>query len=71
LERTQRRLRMIDCYHIFITISMVILGAIIIFRSLGEKWFLNSIIIGGSILIFGIYRVVLVFRYIKERKDVC
>ena len=46
---------------------MIIIGGIIILRSLGEEWFFNSLLVGGAIFIFGVYKVKLVIRYLRDR----
>lgn len=70
MERFQKRFKKMDYYHIFITIFMIISGSVIIIRSSGKEWFLNSVIIGGGIFVFGIYRAKLVLKYIKEMRNV-
>jgi uncharacterized membrane protein HdeD (DUF308 family) len=56
-----------DYYQIFTSIFMVILGAIILFRSMGHSIRIMPLLVGMGFLALGIYRLSFVARYFKER----
>jgi len=57
-----------DYYQIFTSVLMVILGAIILVRSLGDASTIMPLLIGGGLLALGGYRLNSVIKYFKERR---
>jgi uncharacterized membrane protein HdeD (DUF308 family) len=57
-----------DYYQILTSALMVILGAIILFRTLAHSVIIMPILVGGGLLALGIYRLSFVLKYFKERK---
>lgn len=57
-----------DYYQISISILMVILGVVILFRSLTEDFTIMALLVGGGFLALGCYRLKFVARYLRERK---
>lgn len=58
-----------DYYQIFISCLMVILGAVILFRSLTEGFTVMALLVGGGFLALGIYRLHFVIKYFRKRKQ--
>jgi uncharacterized membrane protein HdeD (DUF308 family) len=57
-----------DYYQIFTSGLMVILGAIILFRSMSYSIRIMPLLVGVGFLALGIYRLNFVVRYFKERR---
>jgi uncharacterized membrane protein HdeD (DUF308 family) len=57
-----------DYYQIFTSIFMVILGAIILFRSMSHSAVIMPLLVGVGFLALGVYRLIFVVRYFKERR---
>jgi uncharacterized membrane protein HdeD (DUF308 family) len=57
-----------DYYQIFTSIFMVILGAIILFRSMSHSTRIMPLLVGVGFLALGVYRLNFVMRYFKERR---
>ena len=57
-----------DYYQIFTSGLMVILGAIILFRSVGHSAVIMPLLVGGGLLALGVYRLNFVVRHFKERR---
>jgi uncharacterized membrane protein HdeD (DUF308 family) len=57
-----------DYYQVITSAVMVILGAIILFRTLAHSVIIMPILVGGGLLALGIYRLSFVLKYFKERK---
>lgn len=62
------RLSKMDYYQIITSALMVILGAIILFRSLTQGIMLMPVLVGGGLLALGVYRLNFVVKYFRERK---
>jgi hypothetical protein len=63
------RLSKMDYYQIITSTLMVILGAIILFRSLSQGFMLMPVLVGGGLLALGLYRLNFVLKYLRTRKD--
>ncbi len=63
------RLSKMDYYQIITSTLMVILGGIILFRSLSQGFMLMPVLVGGGLLALGLYRLNFVVRYLRTRKD--
>ena len=58
-----------DYYQIFTSILMVILGAIILFRSFsGGTITIMTLFVGGGFLALGSYRLNFVIKYFREKR---
>jgi uncharacterized membrane protein HdeD (DUF308 family) len=57
-----------DYYQIFTSVLMLMLGAIILFRSLTDNVIVMPLLVGGGFLALGIYRLNFVVKYFKERR---
>jgi uncharacterized membrane protein HdeD (DUF308 family) len=57
-----------DYYQIVTSVFMVILGAIILFRSLSEKIAFMPLLVGVGFLALGVYRLNFVVKYFKEKR---
>jgi uncharacterized membrane protein HdeD (DUF308 family) len=62
------KLSKMDYYQIITSALMVILGAIILFRSLSQQIMLMPLLVGGGLLALGIYRLNFVVKYFRERR---
>ena len=62
------KLSKMDYYQIFTSTLMVILGAIILFRSLSQGIMLMPLLVGGGLLALGVYRLNFVVKYFRKRK---
>ena len=62
------KLSRMDYYQIITSALMVILGAIILFRSLSQSFMLMPLLVGGGLLALGIYRLNFVVKYFRKRK---
>ena len=57
-----------DWYQIFTSVLMVMLGAIILFRSLTDGITPMTLLVGGGFLALGCYRLNFVVKYFKEKR---
>jgi uncharacterized membrane protein HdeD (DUF308 family) len=57
-----------DYYQIVTSVFMVILGAIILFRSLSENIAFMPLLVGAGFLALGVYRLNFVIKYFKEKR---
>ena len=57
-----------DYYQIFTSVLMVILGAIILIRSVSGTITLMTLLVGGGFLVLGCYRLNFVIKYLKEKR---
>ena len=57
-----------DYYQIFTSTLMVILGAIILIRSLSGTTTIMILLVGGGFLALGCYRLNFVIKYFKEKR---
>jgi hypothetical protein len=62
------RLSKMDYYQIITSTLMVILGGIILFRSLGQGFMLMPLLVGGGLLVLGLYRLNFVVKYFRIRR---
>lgn len=62
------KLKFIDYYQIFISIMMVILGGIILFRCFQIGVNFLSLLVGAGFLFLGIYRIKFIINFFKKRK---
>jgi uncharacterized membrane protein HdeD (DUF308 family) len=67
-SRVPDKLSKMDYYQIITSALMVILGAIILFRSLSQGIMLMPVLVGGGFLALGVYRLNFVVRHFWERK---
>jgi len=58
-----------DYYQVITSALMVILGAIILLRSLSHSAVIMPLLVGGGLLVLGVYRLNFVVNYFKERKE--
>ena len=63
------RLSKMDYYQIITSTLMVILGGIILFRSLSQGFMLMPVLVGGGLLALGLYRLNFVVKYLRTRRD--
>jgi hypothetical protein len=63
------RLSRMDYYQIITSTLMVILGGIILFRSLSQGFMLMPLLVGGGLLALGLYRLNFVVKYLRTRRD--
>jgi hypothetical protein len=57
-----------DYYQIFTSALMVILGAVILFRSWTGSIVIMPLLVGGGLLALGGYRLKFVVKYFRERQ---
>lgn len=57
-----------DYYQIVTSVLMVILGALILIRSLSGTTTIMILLVGGGFLALGCYRLNFVIKYFKERR---
>jgi hypothetical protein len=57
-----------DYYQMFTSALMVILGAMILFRSWTGSIVIMPLLVGGGLLVLGCYRLNFVVKYFKERR---
>lgn len=57
-----------DYYQIVTSMFMVILGAIILFRSLSENVAFMPLLVGVGFVALGVYRLNFVVKYFKEKR---
>lgn len=57
-----------DYYQIATSVLMVILGAIILVRSLSGPITIMTLLVGGGFLALGCYRLSYVVKYFRERR---
>jgi len=62
------KLSKMDYYQIITSTLMVILGAIILFRSLMQSFMIMPLLVGGGLLALGVYRLNFVVKYFRKRK---
>ena len=62
------RLSKMDYYQIITSTLMVILGGIILFRSLSQGFMLMPVLVGGGLLALGLYRLNFVVKYLRTRR---
>jgi uncharacterized membrane protein HdeD (DUF308 family) len=58
-----------DYYQIITSALMVIIGVIILSRSLSAGFTLVSLLVGGGFLALGIYRLKFVIKFFSERRE--
>ncbi|KPL03505.1 MAG: hypothetical protein AMJ73_06770 [candidate division Zixibacteria bacterium SM1_73] len=63
------KLSKMDYYQIITSTLMVILGAIILFRSLSQNIMIMPLLVGGGLLALGLYRLNFVVKYLRIRRD--
>ncbi len=61
-----KRLSFLDYYRIILSFLLIIVGGIVIYRSISEMLILG-IALGGAMFAFGIYRVKFVLDYFKRK----
>lgn len=57
-----------DYYQIVTSVLMVVLGGIILIRSVTEKVTLMPLLVGGGFLALGLYRLNFVIKYLREKR---
>jgi len=57
-----------DYYQVITSVLMVILGGIILFRSVSHSAVIMPLLVGGGLLALGVYRLNFVVKHFKERK---
>ena len=57
-----------DYYQIVTSTLMLILGAIILIRSVAQNITVMTFLVGGGFLALGAYRLSFVIKYIKEKR---
>jgi hypothetical protein len=62
------RLSRTDYYQIATSVLMVILGAIILIRSLSGPITIMTLLVGGGFLALGSYRLNFVIKYLRARR---
>jgi uncharacterized membrane protein HdeD (DUF308 family) len=62
------RLSKTDYYQIVTSVLMVVLGAIILFRSLTDSITVMPLLVGGGFLALGCYRLNFVIKYFREKR---
>lgn len=62
------KLSKMDYYQIITSTLMVILGAIILFRSLSQNIMIMPLLVGGGLFALGVYRLNFVVKYLRKRK---
>jgi hypothetical protein len=65
---TDHRISGTDYYQISISVLMVILGTIILFRSLQDGINGMTLLVGGGFLGLGCYRLKFAVKYFRERR---
>jgi uncharacterized membrane protein HdeD (DUF308 family) len=68
LVNSDHKVSRVDYYQIFISVLMVILGVVILFRSFAENINLMPLFVGGGFLALGIYRLSFVVKYFRTRR---
>lgn len=63
-------LRALDWFQIAVSVLMVALGTVILIRSLPLGFLLPALLLGGGFIIFGLYRLSFVVRYVQGRRGV-
>jgi hypothetical protein len=61
-----KHLSFLDYYRIILSFLLIIVGGIVVYRSLTETLILG-IALGGAMFAFGIYRVKFVLDYFKQK----
>jgi hypothetical protein len=69
ISQVPDRLSKMDYYQIITSTLMVILGGIILFRSLSQGFMLMPVLVGGGFLALGLYRLSFVVKYLRTRRD--
>jgi hypothetical protein len=67
-QRMPDRLSKTDYYQIITSTMMVVLGAIILIRSVAGPITLMTLLVGGGFLALGIYRLNFVVKYMREKR---
>jgi uncharacterized membrane protein HdeD (DUF308 family) len=62
------RLSKTDYYQIVTSVLMVVLGVIILFRSLTDSITMMPLLVGGGFLALGCYRLNFVIKYFREKR---
>ncbi|KPK99319.1 MAG: hypothetical protein AMJ91_08225 [candidate division Zixibacteria bacterium SM23_73_3] len=62
------RLSRTDYYQILTSVLMVILGALILIRSVSGSITIMTLLVGGGFLTLGAYRLNFVIKYFKKRR---
>jgi hypothetical protein len=57
-----------DYYQIITSTLMLILGAVILIRSVSQNITIMTFLVGGGFLVLGAYRLSFVIKYIKEKR---
>jgi hypothetical protein len=65
---TPDRLSRTDYYQIVTSVLMVILGAVILIRSVSGTITIMTLLVGGGFLALGSYRLNFVVKYLKEKR---
>jgi hypothetical protein len=68
-SQVPEKLSKMDHYQIITSALMVILGGIILFRSLSQGFMLMPLLVGGGLLALGLYRLNFVVKYLRTRRD--
>ncbi|OGC78623.1 MAG: hypothetical protein A2145_02560 [candidate division Zixibacteria bacterium RBG_16_40_9] len=68
LETPAKNLTKVDYYQITLSILMIILGPVIILRSLVSGFSILAVIVGIGFLFLGAYRLSFVYRFLKGQK---
>ena len=56
-----------DYFQVITTIFMVGLGAYILWQTIFVKWAIPSLIFGVAILLFGLFRIRMIWAYFQQR----
>jgi hypothetical protein len=64
----EHKLSSMDYYQIFTSVLMLIIGAIIVFRSFAGTVTVAGLLVGGGFLALSCYRLRFVIRYFEERR---
>jgi hypothetical protein len=57
-----------DYYQIVTSTLMLILGAVILIRSVSQNITIMTFLVGGGFLALGVYRLSFVIKYFKEKR---
>jgi NhaP-type Na+/H+ or K+/H+ antiporter len=56
-----------DYFQMITTFLMVALGAYILWQAIFVRWVLPSLIFGGALLLFGLFRIRMIWFYFSQR----
>jgi uncharacterized membrane protein HdeD (DUF308 family) len=64
----EHRLSSMDYYQIFTSVLMLVMGAVILFRSFTGSVTVPALLVGAGFLALSCYRLRFVIRYFEERR---